>query len=87
MLDVGITHYYRGGVSGGDDKGKPICATRMAKSKIANFRKNVLGHVVGAGRTLADSWTFVPLCADSAGGWADEAIQTMHRCASRIDIA
>ena len=35
-----------------------------------------------------ESWKFVPLCADSAGGWADEAVQTMHRrCASRVDIA
>jgi len=51
------------------------------------FQQNVLTHVRGAGHILADSWRFLPLCTDTAGGWDAEAIKTLNKCASRIDVS
>ena len=67
--------------------GKPVAATRMAKAKSSGFKKNVLTHVEGPGRVVADSWRFIPLCADTAGGWDDAAIDTLQKCAAYVDKA
>ena len=41
----------------------------------------------GPGRVVADSWRFIPLCADTAGGWDDAAIDTLQKCAAYVDKA
>ena len=59
-----------------------ICAWLRRK-----HQKNVLSHVQGAGKILAGAWRFVPLCADTAGGWDDAAIETLTKCASHVDLS
>ena len=59
----------------------------MAKAKVSGFHKNVLAHVHGAGKILAGAWRFVPLCADTAGGWDDAAVETIAKCATSVDVS
>ena len=91
LFDVGVTHYYHPNMSlhAEDSRASQnnTSATRMAQQKTKAFDENVKTQARGAGQMLIDSWRFVPLCVDTAGGWACEAIETINHCASRIDVS
>ena len=42
------------------------CSTSRCRGR--GFRRNVLSHVQGAGKTLAESWKFIPLCVGRTEG-------------------